>query len=198
MEELEIKKVLSANLTKLRKHHKLTQGELAEKINYSDKTISKWENGDAIPDTETLYRLSRFYGVSMDQLVARPIDVVPQPSKEEDPTRFNKLVITLLAISLVWLIATILYIQFVIILDTNIWMFFIWAIPVTCIVWLVFNCIWGKRVWTYIAISMLVWTALLSIYLQVIQYNIWYVFFLGLPLQIATILWSQLKVKKGE
>ena len=64
MEELNIKNNLSQNLIFLRKNEKLTQGEFAEKINYSDKTVSKWENGDAIPDVETLYLIAKVYDVT--------------------------------------------------------------------------------------------------------------------------------------
>ena len=64
----EIREIVSENLTELRKEKKLTQLELAEKINYSDKAVSKWENGDTLPDIETLQKLCDFYGVTLDYL----------------------------------------------------------------------------------------------------------------------------------
>ena len=47
----------------------LTQIELAEKINYSDKAVSKWERGESIPDVSVLLELSKLFGVSIDFLV---------------------------------------------------------------------------------------------------------------------------------
>lgn len=63
-----LKEIVGENLTELRKNKKLTQFELAEQLNYSDKSISKWENGDNLPDLETLNELCNFYGVTLDYL----------------------------------------------------------------------------------------------------------------------------------
>lgn len=55
-----IKEVLIENLISLRKEHKLTQLELAEKIGYSDKAVSRWEHGEVLPDVETLDKIAEF------------------------------------------------------------------------------------------------------------------------------------------
>lgn len=57
-------------LIKLRKQKNLTQQALAEKINYSDKVISKWENGHSIPDMQAMIVLSKFYDISIDELMS--------------------------------------------------------------------------------------------------------------------------------
>ena len=56
--EQNVRSIIASNLTKYRKNLGLTQLELAEKLNYSDKTLSKWERGESIPDIVTLKQLS--------------------------------------------------------------------------------------------------------------------------------------------
>lgn len=190
------KEILSQNLISLRKSRKLTQLELAEKLNYSDKTISKWENGDAVPDLETLVAIAKFYGVTIDALISEDAKALAQENvRENRQINRNKLIITLLATTGVWLLAILLFINFVI-RGQNLWMIFIWAIPCSFIVLLVFNSIWGRRVLQFAIITCLIWTLLLAIHLQFRAYNMWSIYFLGIPLQIATILWSQLKPHK--
>lgn len=57
-------------ITTLRKEKKLTQAKLAEKIFVSEKTVSKWENGNGIPDTNTLPKLCEVLGVSINELLS--------------------------------------------------------------------------------------------------------------------------------
>ena len=54
MDELIIKQNFARNLLAYRKARGLTQSQLAEKLNYSDKSISKWERGDVLPDIVTI------------------------------------------------------------------------------------------------------------------------------------------------
>ena len=69
MEDLKI--IFAQNLIALRKQMKLTQIELAEKINYSDKAVSKWERGESIPDVSVLMVIANLFGVSIDFLVTK-------------------------------------------------------------------------------------------------------------------------------
>lgn len=57
-------------LQELRKEKGITQKDLATKINVSDKTVSKWENGNGFPDVVSLNALSAFYQVSLNELLA--------------------------------------------------------------------------------------------------------------------------------
>ena len=107
-------KNLAENLAYLRKANKLTQSELAQKLSYSDKTVSKWENGDAVPDVETLWQLSKFYNINMNSLIEDNLKnklAVAAKTKESNWTT-NRIVITLLSASCVWLAAILLYVFF--------------------------------------------------------------------------------------
>lgn len=56
-------------IKELREEHRLTQRELAEKIGNSQRNVSNWENGTSEPDIETLVRLCRVFGVTLEELV---------------------------------------------------------------------------------------------------------------------------------
>lgn len=57
------------NLTQLRKLHNFSQEELAEKINVSRQTLSKWETGESVPDIEKCMALASVFDVTLDDLV---------------------------------------------------------------------------------------------------------------------------------
>jgi len=191
-----IKQIISKNLIELRKRNKWTQAELAEKLNYSDKAISRWESGDTLPDIDMLCRICELYKVSFDYLThdGTPKEKIKFSFKKE---LGNKLVITLLAISIVWFLATIVYVYAGIIGHKYLWQVFIWAIPFSCTVGLVFNAIWGKRIFSFAIVSFLIWSGLLAIYIQYLSYNLWLIFILGIPVQVAIILWSQIHSAKN-
>lgn len=140
--EKDVSKVVSINLCKLRKSKKLTQAELANKFNFSDKTISKWESGESLPSIDVLYKLAEFYGVSLSDLANENLEIEEFTKSEEKRIISNKVIISLLVVSLVWLIATILYVYVKILSNYNLWMVFIWAVPISTIVTIVFNGIW--------------------------------------------------------
>jgi transcriptional regulator with XRE-family HTH domain len=193
----DIQDILIANLIALRRHRGLTQIELGEQVNYSDKTISKWENGDSCPGIEALYRLATFYGVRVDDLLQEDFSpgapISAEEARAEKQRRYSKLVISLLAVMAVWVIATILFVAGMLNGEPMVWLFFIDAIPCSCITLLVFNSLWGRARMNYLIITVLLWTLLTAIYLHVHLYQLWAIFLLGIPVQIAVILWSQLK-----
>ena len=57
MDDEKVKKRIGANIAYYRRRAGLTQAGLAEKLNYSDKAVSKWERGDSIPDVLTLIQM---------------------------------------------------------------------------------------------------------------------------------------------
>lgn len=188
-----VKEVLPRILTVLRQEKNWTQSEVAEKLNYSDKAVSKWENGDAIPPIDVLKDIADLYEVSLDYLVTGEENASYDKHYTSKSNNPNKIIITLLATSIVWIITTILFIYAKLITGINYWIIFVGSVPVSFIVLLIFNCIWGKRKLTFVIISVLIWTVLATVYLNYLEYNPWALFIIGAPLQIATVLWSKLK-----
>lgn len=190
----EIKQIVADNLTELRKKNKLTQAELAQKLNYSDKAVSKWERGEALPDIEVLSNLCILYHVNLDYLIHDDHTKKEITYANYDKTKAkNHFIITLLSCAIVWAIAISFYIVLSVIFTNYYWVIYIWALPITFIVLIVFNAIWGTRTLTFVFTSFLVWTMILSIYLQFFSYNIWTLWLMGIPSQTAIILWSRLK-----
>lgn len=192
----ELKDIIATNLTDLRKANKLTQLELAEKLNYSDKAISKWERGESFPDILVLKQLADMYGVNIDYIISEHTEEVKSKYKKVKPELNNKLIITLLAVLFVWLTATILYINFKILFDHYFWMIWIWALPASSVIFVVFSSLWGNKHLVICSVSLLIWTLILSVYLQFIRYNLWTLFLLGIPAQLATSLCGKIKRKK--
>ena len=190
-----VKEIIARNLTELRKSHKMTQSALAEKLNYSDKAISRWEHAETLPDIETLCRICDIYGVKFEYLLQRePSEALYTPAKKGDTAR--RVVMCLIAVTTVWLLATVLFMS-VSILGEYQWMLFIWAIPLSSITVSVCNKIWWKRrVCTAISSSLTLWTLILALYLQTVQYNIWLLFVVGAPIQAIILLAATITEKK--
>lgn len=188
----ELKQIVANNIAELRKMKKMTQIELADKINYSDKAVSKWERAESIPDVEVLKNLSEIFGVTVDYLLTdNPTEKEKYKIKQKNFN--NKIIITALAVSIVWIFATSLYVYFFINYNKSLWMSFVWAVPVSTILLIIFNAIWGKKRFSFYINSLLLWSVLASIYLQVLSYNFWLLFLTGVPMQVAIVLWSKLK-----
>ena len=196
----DIKVVIGKNLAELRKRKKYTQLDLANILGYSDKAISKWEKGDSLPDIEVLYNICNLYGVTLDYLTheGNYKDKKEFLSNKKRYTR-NKKIITCLSFITIWFIAVTLFISLMLYNDIVYWPIFTWSLPLTCIILLVFNCIWGQKTLRFVIISGLVWTLIAGSFLQFIYYdvNIWPVFLVGIPSQIAVILWSGLKKRRS-
>ena len=183
--------VIGNNIKELRKANKLTQYELAEKLNYSNKAISRWESGEVIPDVQTLNKLCEIFNIPLSSIFEE--NVTKQKIKRNYKLQIgNKLAITLLSILLVWFIATIAFVYIGLNSGNYIWQFFVWAVPASCIVGIVFNSIWGKKMFNFILISILCWTSLTCVYLFFIEYHIWPIFLIGIPMQVGIILWSNI------
>ncbi|MCQ2387675.1 MAG: helix-turn-helix domain-containing protein [Clostridia bacterium] len=192
----DVKNILASNLVKLRLKNNLTQSDIAEKLNYSDKSVSKWEQGAATPPIDTLKRLAEMYNVSVDFLLTESTDEEFDKIaniKDSQANKTNKIIITLLAIVFVWLFALLTFFYYTRVNVARPWKIFIFAVPLSMITLLIFNKIWGKRENIFIIVSALIWSIITYIYIRYLDLNLWMVFIIGVPLQIATILWSQLK-----
>lgn len=193
----ELKDIIATNLMSLRKSNKLTQLELAEKLNYSDKAISKWERGESIPDVFILKQIADMFGVNVDYILNEHSVTEKIKHKIKKPTLNNKLIITILSILGVWLIACIGYVTTLLVPNGyNCWMIWLWALPICAIVLVVFSGIWGHRQHLFFSISLFVWSTITAIFLQILLagYNMWQLYLIGIPLQLATSL--SLKIKK--
>ncbi len=183
-----IKETIAKNLAELRRANKLTQSALAEKLQYSDKAISRWERGETLPDIETLCRVCDIYGVPFEYLLKE--DAVPPTGNVNKKGEFSRqIVICLISVLTVWLIATLSFTYIDVLWGVYIWQLFIWAMPISGIIASVCNRIWWKsKVWAIILESFQTWTFILSIYLQLLVHNPWMLFIVGIPIEAIIIL----------
>ena len=188
-----VKDIIANNLVLLRKSHKMTQQELAARLNYSDKAISRWEHAETLPDIETLCRICEIYGVKFEYLLQReqPKHNNPYVVRTDIPAR---LVTMFIAVCAVWIFAFVAYMYTNAILNENRWTIFIWAIPVSTLICQIYNKVFfGSNVFRCVLYSLTDWSMILAIYLQLLDYNLWMLFLTGLPIQAIIVLTTVLK-----
>lgn len=198
----DIKPIIAKNIASLRQTAGMTQLEFSEKLNYSDKAVSKWERGESIPDVSTLLQIAELFGVTLNYLVE---EVHPLPPTADSATskkankKRNRIVISGIAILFVWLLATLCFV----LLNISIgsvgfhWLAFVCAVPVSILLWLIFNCLWFDRHRNYLIISFLMWSVLGTLYMICLpfHYNLWSIFLIGAPAQAVILVWSRMKFK---
>lgn len=194
----ELKSTIAKNLSKFRKAANLTQLELAERLLYSDKNISKWERGEATPEVIILKQIADIFGITVNDFFSEDERVLPteilQPKKTEKRRFFSKQqsLIVFLSISLVWLVAVVAYSFFAGFMPSSqawAWKFFIIALAASGIVATVFSSIWCTNLLNCINVSFLIWMTALAIYICISFENNWLIFMIAIPLQIITIFW---------
>jgi len=191
----ELRKIIGNNLSDLRKRKGLTQLELAEKFNYTDRAVSKWENGDTLPDIEVLYQLCEFYGVTLDYLTHE--DNAKFIKKDNDELSFiSKVSVTALTISFVWVFAAVVFVISLLRHTTPLWQSFVWAVPLSALVATFFNHkYFHRRLVSFIALSIFVWSLIASAYLSLLSMNLWPIFIIGIPIQASFFFWLNIKKK---
>ena len=203
-----VKYRIGANIAAYRKRDGMTQATLAEKLNYSDKAVSKWERGESIPDVLTLRQLSDLFGITVNDLVCDP-NALPensdsklekamtQVSEKALKRKANKNVIQALSSTLVWFVALLAFVilsSFDFLKQYSCLLFFV-AIPANAIVLLSLRSAWHDFRWNQMLITIIVWGSLLSVYMVLLlafHYNFWKIFLLGIPGQIAIFLWFRM------
>ncbi len=195
----DIRQIVAANIAALRKNAGYTQLALAQKLQYSDKAVSKWESGASMPDAGVLLAIASLFGVTVDYLLQAEHGTQQLPISPTAGRRRQHLIIALLSVALVWLIATAVFV-FMTFSPVNgpMWLSFVWAVPASLIVALVFNSIWGKQRRNYLYISLLMWTFLGSVYLTCLSRNLWLLFVIGVPGQVIVLLWAGMQKRPGK
>ena len=194
-----LKIIIAKNIQDLRQSASMTQAELAQRLNYSDKAVSKWERGESVPDVAVLKSIADIFDVTVDYLLKSDHDDRTElPRESKRIIRRNRLVISLLATCVVWLLATIVFVLCELIFAgvDRFWLAYIVAVPVSAIVLLVFNSIWGRPKWNFAIITVLLWSTLLSICLILSISRIWFIFVIGIPAQVMIFLSSGLKSRR--
>lgn len=196
MQELSL--TVGKNLTELRKSKHLTQQELAERIGYSDKSLSKWELGKAIPSVDILKQLADFYGVSVDFLLEEGAADKKALTSKASKNDGNKIVITAMAACFVLFTAVAIFVNALFQNQAdNSWIVFVWMVPATMLTCGLLSLrFWGRTLAFWILASIFVWSLLaaLALTIQIFKNEgIWYIFMIAVPLQISIVLFAKIK-----
>lgn len=205
MEDDKLKKQIGANIASYRKRMRLTQAGLAEKLNYSDKAVSKWERGESAPDVQTLVQLAELYDVTVNDLLVDPNElpettgtverVMGRAVEKTLKRKADKRIILMLSSILVWFVALLIFVVISSMDVPKTWLAFIYAVPANAIVLLSLRSAWHDFRWNQGLISVIMWGSILSVYITLYVFahvNIWKMFLLGIPGQVAILLWFRL------
>jgi transcriptional regulator with XRE-family HTH domain len=193
-----VKETIAANLVALRKSKRWTQQELAEKLAYSDKAVSRWEHAETLTDLETLCKICDLYGVKFEYHLQKeqPKDSNPYLVKNNIGTR---MLIMFIAVCSVWIAAFFIHMSVSAALGKNLWELFVWAIPLSALVCQLYNKLYfTNRILACVMQSIFSWAVILAVYLQFISHNFWMLFILGVPVQAVIVLMTILKIKTSD
>lgn len=177
----ELKLISASNIINLRTAAGLTQAELGAKLNYSDKTISKWERGEAIPDAYVLTQLAQIFNVSVDYLLSSH-DKWKSPEeieKSNEPSYSAEIIIvvTLLGIMTAALTAFVIVWIFGIIE----WRIFLVGIMLSSLVYLILDQVFMHGRHLKIALILLIVSVFVLVYFVFWDKNPWQVFLVMAP-----------------
>ena len=196
---------ISKNLAHFRKLSGMTQAQLAQKLNYSDKSVSKWERGEGVPDALVLYEIANIFGVTVNDF----FDESSVLKKKIKPplTKGKKILITVLSSVFVWFVMTSVFVMISLILSFNesenkgLWIIFIYAMPIMSIVDLVLCEVWKWRVASGLFVSLLIWGVALSVHLSMSIFlmplhSFSLVYLIPAVMQILVALWYTMRILK--
>ncbi len=162
----------------------MTQAQVAEKLGMSDKSVSKWERGEGLPDVYILAQIAQLYGITVSNLIGEE-----EPPKKSNP-HFH-IYVVLLSVALVFVIAAILFTAFTIAaVPFPSWLFFLYAVPVSSIVCIVFTSLWWGILMQGLSITALIWSAGACIYLSIPIPNLSLIFVVCAAVQVLITLWE--------
>lgn len=191
----QLKNNIAKNITELRKASDLTQAQLAEKLNYSDKSVSKWERGDGVPDVIVLQKIAELFGVTLNDLISENTPKLPRKM----PYLTNRIMIPLLSVGLSFLVASVIFfiLRLLNVWNEGSWLLFVYAVPVSFIALTVFTELWWNLLLRFLAASGIAWSIAICIKLTfplIKELN--YIFIPVAILQVLAILWFVMRYRK--
>lgn len=192
MLESEIKKNFSKNVRELRIDRKLNQIQLGEKLSYSSKAVSKWENGDVIPDIVTLKMIADFFDIGVDTLISDR-NVVRKSHKKK-----NRCLITLVSSLLAFFVAAIVFLILMLCHVDRSWLSFIIAIPTSAVVLIVFTSLWYRRLFvTLSTIYLIIGGSLVTMFFM--NFYLWWIIVLSASiLAVLAVIFFQIILPRNK
>ena len=189
MQLSELKLISASNIIKLRTGAGLTQAELGEKLNYSDKTISKWERGEAIPDAYVLTKMAEIFGVTVDYLLSSH-DAWESPEQQaarQEEAGYSVNMIIAISVLGVWTMALTIFVLLWL-FDIILWETFIVALPVSILTYMVLICVFRRRQHLQFVIAAFVLSMFILLYFTLPMQKPWQLFLIAIPAEIIVFL----------
>jgi len=191
----ESRATLASNLIRLRTAAGMTQAELGEKLNYSDKSVSKWERGDGAPDVFVLRQIAQIYGVTLDYLLEPHTEIEPKIYRRPDEPNYSTTAITWVSVLGIWTLALMIFVVFWI-AGFVFWQFFVYCVPVTLIVLLVLNSLWKRGKMNLYIVMGLVLSLIVAVYLTFLSQNLWQLFLIAIPAEL--VVYASFRIPKNK
>ena len=192
MQLSELKLISASNIIKLRTRAGLTQAELGEKLNYSDKTISKWERGEAIPDAYVLTQMAELFGGTVDYLLSSH-DAWESPEQQEEEEQrqaerhYSINVIIAISVLGVWTMALTIFVMLWL-FDIILWQTFVVALPVSILTYMVLICVFRRRKYLQFVIAAFVLSMFILLYFTLPMQKPWQLFLIAVPAEVIVFL----------
>ncbi len=191
----QIKDVFAGNLIRLRTDAGMTQAQLAETLNYSDKSVSKWERAEGMPDLAVAKAIADHFGVTVDWLLTSHDAWNGKTAK----IRYSPSMITGVCLVGIWTLAILLFLILHWTLGELIWLVFLSAVPVSLITLLVLDSVWQRGRYNVLTVSLLVASLFVLVYFIFHSYvqDLWSLVFLWIPAQLVVLLSFRIRKKKS-
>ncbi len=211
MNESDFRKRTGNNISYYRKANGMTQSALGEKLNYSDKAVSKWERGESVPDIYVIYQMSELFDCSVNDIIGQSSKEISSETIDElaKTKQFRRIMITALSVGLLWLVSSVIYFVTDLIINgiyglgqKDIILVFLYSVPASFIITLVFSKLWG-RIWQQaVSVSGILWSGVVSLTVSFNVFNFaeksgYKIFIAAAVFQVIIILWYVMR-KKSE
>ena len=191
----ELKLITASNIINLRTQAGMTQAELGSKLNFSDKTISKWERAEAIPDAFVLKQMGELFGVSVDNLLSSHDEWKPIPTEEPETEQVSYSTGRIIAIAVigVWTLALTAFVALWLV-GLIVWQVFVAALPISILVYMVLICVFHRKRYLQHVIAVFVLSLFVAGFLLCYpRYHPWQLFLIVIPAEIIVYLSCNLK-----
>ncbi len=192
----EMETIIASNIIELRTKSGFTQLELAQMINYSDKSVSKWERAESVPDVIVLKKMADIFGVTVDYMLTQH-DPTEKPTIMTTVRALPFKIITSITIVGIWILALLIFI-IVWLCGSIVWLIFVYAVPISLITLLILHSIWEKGKYNFYIVSLLILSVIATIYFTFLERNWWQLFLLIVPAEIEVFLSFYLRKKRKQ
>ncbi len=177
----ELKANFALNIKNLRGKVGLTQAQLGEKLGFSDKTISKWENGDVMPDVFTLDHIASYFKLTVNDLIKKQTAFEPHLKKR------HALIILCTFFGIMALACICYFFLAKVAFVDRAWLVFLVAPIVFFVSMIVLMAVFYDYKYVILAVSLLTWSIAFAFFFSFLDRQMWELFLIAGILQVLYV-----------